>query len=257
MARPTLVFTFLALALACAGTQRVEPQANNGSLTPLNDEIDKLALLPSQLVRGEEPPESLGMGDIERDSVQMRDQAQVEDLAVVAATTSLQMLVVAEGQQIPIRVRLMSYEDGLHVYGVETMTAYDAEGRECPAAEAAADFLVSEAKAGRWATLLVDTESLGTELPSNIRMMMMDDAAMFTDVMTFGEVLADARVVRARLSDEVVVFARDTDSLALFQSVIKLDPNSARLRVLGPPHVVVQPLDGEAVSAASGRTHSL
>ena len=241
------LFLPIAFAMACAGTQQVQTNAENGSMEPLRGEIDELALLPSHLAAGEEPPEDLGVSDWDEDSLVVEGLEDVDTLTPLAVTTEIEMLVEAEGERIPLRVALMSYEDGLHVYDVETMTAYDEEGRACTSADAAARFLVSEAREGRWSTHLLDPESLGTEMPSTVRMTLMDEGNMYSDLVALGDVLAKARVLRARMGDEVVVYSRDPQDLDFFQAVIRIDPYQEELTIMGPPHVRVSRITPETI----------
>ena len=245
--RKLAIFLPTMFALACAGTQQVDTQAENGSMEPLSGEINELAMLPSHLAAGEQPPDTLNVPEYDEDSLFIDGLEEVSALTPLAVTAQIEMLIEADGQRIPLRVALMSYEDGLHVYNVETMTAYDEEGRHCSSADAAARFMVHEAAEGRWSTMLLDPEQLGTELPSNVRMTLMNESNMFADLTALGDVLAKGRVLRARMGDEVVVYSRDPDDLDFFQAVIRIDPYQEELTVLGPPHVRVTRITADDV----------
>ena len=236
------------LALACAGSQTRATDNDRGSMEPLSQELDDLALLPGQLAAGMEPPEELGIHSETHEALVVEAFEEVNSLDPVAVTTEVEMLVEAGGERIPLRLKLMSYEDGLHIYGAETMTAYDEEGRACNAADAAAKHIVAEARAGRFTTILLDPESLGTELPSLVRMTILSETELFADLLAIGDVLSEARLLRARMGDEVVVFSRESQNLGLYQSVMRVDSSSEQLRVVGPPHVRVSRLDADEVS---------
>lgn len=237
------------LAFGCGGAQTDAARGDDGSMDAFATEMDQLGLLPGALVRGEEVPEGIAMDE---PSVEVRGLEEVTSLMPLAVTAELELLVEADGERVPMRLWLMSYEQGIHVYGAETMVGYDRRGCESRAAEDAAAFLTSEAKAGRWRTHVIDTDELGTELPATIRMTLMDHDELLTEILAMGDVLQRGRLIHARMGDEVVVYTREPTNLNLFQAVMRLETNDDdRVRVVGPPHVVVTRIEPSELGEAA------